>query len=390
MVNDHSNGASCYFKAGTVNPLTKATSTIKNAIAHNRRTTQAAHGARSNIDPSRSHFNYRLAGDESPNVIVQKVTAGMIEHKARTNAPHAIEVLISLPDNWEGDSQGVFVDSIPYLTGILGADNLLSADVHLDEPNPHMHVLFMPLEHCEKKGRLVWRSTINKRTRELYDGFFSEVGAKHGLEKPINLTAKMRSALALAVIDAMNRSGSGATKDAAWEAIKTAIKANPKPFAVLYGINLKAFTSSENHLGTLVMTDKPLGSFDAVETEEKTKLPSCVWSFESTALPIDLKTGEIKIDQTFFETDKNAAAKTLSVNQPARPIEVQQCYSKGKHNDDMVDTVRVRESEQPTEFYDLSIGEYIKPPLQPKLNNRAAVDAWVTVALNKRTNRLAK
>jgi hypothetical protein len=162
MVSNHDNGASCYFKAGTVNPLTKASSTIKNAIAHNRRTTQAAHGARSNIDSTRSHLNYSLAGDASPSVIVAKVTAGMVDHKARKNAPHAVEVLISLPDNWKGDTRAVFVDAIPYLMGILGADNLLSADVHLDEPNPHMHVLFMPLERCEKKGRLVWRSTLNK------------------------------------------------------------------------------------------------------------------------------------------------------------------------------------------------------------------------------------
>ena len=276
MANDHYNGASCYFKAGTVNPLTKASSTIKNAIAHNRRTIQTANGSRSNIDASRSHMNYCLAGDASPSAIVQKVTAGMVEHKARKNAPHAVEVLISLPDNWEGNVQALFVDAIPFLEGILGADNLLSADVHLDEPNPHMHVLFMPLERCEKKGRLVWRSTLNKRTRELYDGFFSEVGAKHGLDRPVNLTAHMRAALALAVIDTMIRSGSGATKDPAWEAIKTSIKANPKPYAVLYGINLITFMENKTPLGALAVSDKPLGSFESVETEPKVKLPSCV------------------------------------------------------------------------------------------------------------------
>jgi Plasmid recombination enzyme len=277
---DHDNGSSCYFRAGTVNPLTKSSSTIKNAIAHNRRTTQAAYGARSNIDATHSHMNYCLEGDASPSAIVAKVIGGMIEHKARKNAPHAVEVLISLPANWSGDAKAVFMDSIPYLKEKLGADNFLSADVHLDEANPHMHVLFMPLEHCEKKGRLVWRSTLNKRTRELYDGFFSEVGAKHGLDRPIKLTPQMRSVLALAVIDIMNRSGDPAIKSKGWDANKMSIKANPKPYAVLFGINLK----------TLFMSKNSLGSFEVVKSEAKTKLPTCVWSSESMTLPIDRKT----------------------------------------------------------------------------------------------------
>ena len=374
MVSNHDNGASCYFKAGTVNPLTKASSTIKNAVAHNRRTTQAAHGSRSNIDATRSHLNYCLAGDASPSAIVAKVTAGMVDNKARKNAPHAVEVLISLADNWKGDIWAVFVDAIAYLTGILGADNLLSADVHLDEPNPHMHVLFMPLEHCEKKGRLVWRSTLNKRTRELYDGFFSEVGAKHGLEKPINLTANMRAALAMAVIDTMIRSGSGAAKDPAWEAIKASIKANPKPYAVLYGINLKTFTESKNSLGTLTVSDKPLGSFETVVTKAKTKLPSCVWSSESTALPIDLKAGEFKPERPFFEANKNAAETS-----PSPKVLI--WASESKQMGDMVETTRVRDGEIETALFDELTGEYFKAPLKPTGNNRAAADTWVTTAL---------
>ena len=345
MANSHDNGASCYFKAGTVNPLTKATSTIKNAIAHNRRTTQAANGSRSNIDPSRSHLNYCLAGDASPSAIVSKVTAGMVEHKARKNAPHAVEVLISLPDNWGGDARAVFVDAIPYLTGILGADNLLSADVHLDEPNPHMHVLFMPLEHCKKKGRLVWRPTLGGRGRELYDGFFSEVGTKHGLERPVNLTANMRTALAMAVIDTMNRSGDGATNSKAWETIKTAIKANPKPFAVQLGINLKTFTESKNSLGTFEMLKNPLGSF-----EKKAKTLTLCRSFSSTAVPVKPKTGKLKVDRSFFETDKNTV-------ETAPSPEALATVSESKRDYGMVETIRVRDSEIDAALFDSETGE---------------------------------
>jgi hypothetical protein len=143
-----------------------------------------------------------------------------------------------------------------------------------------MHVLFMPLEHCEKKRRLVWRSTIDKRGRELYDGFFSTVGKRHGLDKPITLTSAAKAALALTLIDTLHRSGDGATSSRAWEAVKVAIKANPKPFAVQLGINLKAFVLCKN----------PLGSFEAASSTAISKLPHCVRSFQS----IDLETGELK------------------------------------------------------------------------------------------------
>ncbi len=370
MVNSHDNGASCYFNAGTVNPVRKKTSTIKHSLAHNRRTTQAAHGSRSNIDATRSNLNYCLAGDASPNAIAAKVMAGMVEHNARKNAPHAVEVLISLPNNWEGDTRAVFVDAIPYLEGILGAGNLLSADVHLDESNPHMHVLFMPLEHCEKKGRLVWRSTINKRTRELYDGFFTEVGAKHGLEKPIKLTANMRTALAMAVIDTMNRSGDGTINSRAWEAVKTAIKANPKPFAVQLGINLKTFTECQTPLGTFGVIKNPLGSF-----ESKAKTPTLCRSFESTVLPVDLETGELKAERAFFETDKTAT-------ETANDLKVSARVSASNQDLGMVETLRVRESENDPAYFNPETGEFMKPPQTTRLN-RAAADSWVAGALNQ-------
>jgi Plasmid recombination enzyme len=312
MNNDkHKDGVSGFFNVDTVSPFKKGskrgTSTIKNAIAHNRRTTQAAYGSRSNIDPSRSHLNYCLEADASPSAIVARVKSGMVEHKARKNAPHAIEALVSLPVNWKGDLRLLCVDTVAYLKKMLGAGNLLSADVHLDEPNRHMHVLFMPLEYCEKKGRLVWRSTINKRTREIYDGFFSEVGEKHGVRKPIQLSAKVRSMLAEAVIDAMNRSGDAAIRSCAWEAVKKSIKAAPQEFAGLLGINLDAFVEATNHLGSLAVADNHLGSSEAVGAELiQNSLPVYGVS-ESTALRIDKETGEIKTERPFIEVNESGS-----------------------------------------------------------------------------------
>jgi hypothetical protein len=379
MNNDkHKDGVSGFFNVDTVSPFKKGskrgTSTIKNAVAHNRRTTQAAYGSRSNIDPSRTHLNYCLEGDASPSAIVQKVTAGMVEHKARTNAPHAIEALVSLPANWKGDIRLLFIDTVAYLKKMLGAGNLLSADVHLDEPNRHMHVLFMPLEYCEKKGRLVWRSTINKRTREIYDGFFIEVGEKHGVRKPIQLSAKVRSMLAEAVIDAMNRSGDAAIRSCAWEAVKTSIKATPIPFAQLLGINLDAFIETKNYLGSLTVADKPLGSFEAVEAVPKQNSLPVYGVSESTALLIDKETGEIKSElskTSLFESNaKPDKTSRLKISQPITYTDEQE-------------TTRERDGEIDSRLFDLESGGVYRLVPKPKHNNRAAADVWVKGQLKR-------
>ena len=351
MNNDHSNVMSCRFNTDTVNPVKKASSTIKYSVAHNRRTTQAAYGSRSNIDPKRTHLNYCLEGDASPSAIVEKVQAGMIKHQARKNAPHAVESLLSLPVAWEGNLHVLCLDTVAYLKTKLGADNLLSADVHLDESNRHMHVLFIPLEYCEKKGRLVWRSTINKRTREIYDGFFSEVGVKHGLVRPFSLTAPMRVALAKAVIDTMIRSGDKAMQSIGWEAFKKSIHASPEPYAALYGIDLKAFTESQ----------KSLGSCATYDTDAITKLPSCVCSFESNASPIDLETGEIKLKRPFSNTFNSAPDDGATA----------------------VKITRVRESEFDSALFDPLTGEFHTKPSKQIPNNRAMADNWVKAALHK-------
>jgi Plasmid recombination enzyme len=385
MNNDkHKDGVSGFFNVDTVNPLKKTakkgSSTIKNAVAHNRRTTQAAYGSRSNIDPSRTHLNYCLEGDASPSAIVERVLAGMKEHKARINAPHAIEALVSLPANWTGDLRMLFIDTVAYLKKMLGVDNLLSADVHLDEPNRHMHVLFKPLEFCEKKGRLVWRSTINKRTREIYDGFFSEVGEKHGMRKPIQLSSKVRSMLAEAVIDAMNRSGDPAINSRTWEVVKKSIKAAPQEFAGLLGINLDAFIEATNHLGSLTVADNHLGSFEVEGTAQiQNSLPVYGVS-ESAALLIDKETGEIKpeLSKTSLLVNKAKPHKT-----PHSQIDdAHKCTQPNTYRD-LQETTREREGEIDSRLFDLESGGVYRLVPKPKRNNRAAADSWVKGQLKR-------
>jgi hypothetical protein len=169
----------------------------------------------------------------------------------------------------------------------------------------------------------------------------------------------------------MIKSGSGAIKDPAWEAIKASIKANPKPYAVLYGINLKTFTESKNSLATLTVSDKPLGSFEAVESELKTKLPSCVWSFESTALPVNLKTSELKAERSISETGKSTVETPPSPKASATVSASKQDYS-------VVETTRERDSEIDAALFDPETGEiykaHLKPSKQRIRNNRVAAD----------------
>jgi Plasmid recombination enzyme len=63
-----------------------------------------------------------------------------------------------------------------------GSCRVLSADVHLDEPAPHMHVLLLPLCDGHMQGSAVVGGP--SKLRATHAGFQADIGAKHGLAMP--------------------------------------------------------------------------------------------------------------------------------------------------------------------------------------------------------------
>ena len=79
---------------------------------------------------------------------------------------------------------GYFADALTWLRARHGADNVLSAAVHLDETTPHLVAYVVPLTH---DGRLSARDFLGgpKVLRAMQDSFYSACGQPYGLLRGI-------------------------------------------------------------------------------------------------------------------------------------------------------------------------------------------------------------
>ena len=74
-----------------------------------------------------------------------------------------------------------FEDAYKFLSDRYGAENVISATVHMDERTPHMHFNFVPVT---RDGRLSAKDVLTKT--QLIDqqtAFYEQVGVKYGLER---------------------------------------------------------------------------------------------------------------------------------------------------------------------------------------------------------------
>ena len=153
------------------------------ALRHNKRVFKGGK-CPLNIDRSRSHLNYALAGDAEPETIVShandQISRAGIE-KLRKNGVIAIELLFSLPPNrHDQDTSDYFLDCFEWVKGEFHCE-VLSFDVHLDESAPHAHALVLPLIEGKMCG-----SQLMGGKGELYarnDRFHKAVASKYGLSK---------------------------------------------------------------------------------------------------------------------------------------------------------------------------------------------------------------
>ncbi len=153
------------------------------------------HKRKTKISTTNHDINYDLSGQ---NQSLIKPSAGSflksceerIEKagvkKVRSNSVVACEALVTAsPDFFkEKDTKimnAYFKRSLWFLQDFYGKENIISADVHLDESTPHMHVVFTPIT---VDNRLSARDLISKsQLQKLQDEFYRDVTYDFGLER---------------------------------------------------------------------------------------------------------------------------------------------------------------------------------------------------------------
>lgn len=195
----------------TVAPLIAMKSTKCESLeAVGKELDRRAHTYANDVDQSGRHVGYLCrAGDESPVPLEQAIERRMGElntkRKIRDNQVRAMGFIVStneaLPDE---ETAKEFLDrSVQWFGARYGYENLLAAQIHLDEGTPHAHIWIAPVIHGEdgydrlcakelfapdkrrKNAEGKWEVTAQGTMSRLQEDFWEQVARPYGYERPL-------------------------------------------------------------------------------------------------------------------------------------------------------------------------------------------------------------
>ena len=195
----------------TVAPLiAMKSSQVKSFDAVGRELDRRAHTYANDVDQSGRHIGYRCrAEDERPVPLEKAVERRMGElktkRKVRENQVRAMGFIVSSNDALDEKTAREFLDrSINWFGARYGYENLLSAQIHLDEGTPHAHIWIAPVIHDAETGfdRLCakelfapdkrrknaegkWEVTAQGTMSRLQEDFWEQVAKPYGYERPL-------------------------------------------------------------------------------------------------------------------------------------------------------------------------------------------------------------
>lgn len=336
---------------------------IKAAAKHNLREIVAELGLNKggHIDPARIKQNIILCGGSTA-ADVEKEAKFLMENaeirKLRKDAVIGLEIVFSLPEKTTIQPTTFFEEATSWAQSYLRAP-IVSAVIHYDEAAPHCHVLILPLIN----GRMVG-SDLHGGKAKLYamqSDFHAKVCAKHGLARQAPTKRHSASIRRESIQAAFNilEANSGLQS----EIVRVLVEAhfnNPEPLMQVLGLEMpkptikgtfvsvmtkpckpeklsKSFIN-QNHIG--FANEKPIG-FRSEDAPERKQTLSCV-GFAEVAMPIHVRINE--------HTTQNEG-----------------------------DFLRERENEQATKYWDETIGDFIKPPINAR--SKTAIEKSVNASL---------
>lgn len=195
----------------TVAPLIAMKSTKCESLeAVGKELDRRAHTYANDVDQSGRHVGYLCrAGDESPVPLEQAIERRMGElntkRKIRDNQVRAMGFIVSTNEALSDEETAKeFLDkSVQWFGARYGYENLLAAQIHLDEGTPHVHIWIAPVIHGEdgydrlcakelfapdkrrKNAEGKWEVTAQGTMSRLQEDFWEQVAKPYGYERPM-------------------------------------------------------------------------------------------------------------------------------------------------------------------------------------------------------------
>ena len=122
---------------------------ISGIEAHNERTKEK-YESNPDIDPTRSHLNFHLIKPQRKYRAESEKQIAEAGCRTRSDSVRVVEALITAtPEFFKGKKRSelkeFFGEALEFIKQNQAPETIISAVVHLDEKNPHMHLCFVPL-----------------------------------------------------------------------------------------------------------------------------------------------------------------------------------------------------------------------------------------------------
>lgn len=195
----------------TVAPLIAMKSTKCDSLeAVGKELDRRAHTYANDVDQSGRHIGYCCRADDAHPLPLDKAVERRMgelntKRKIRDNAVRAMGFIVSSNDALDEKSAREFLDrSINWFGARYGYENLLAAQIHLDEGTPHAHIWVAPVIHDRETGldRLCakelfapdkrrknaegkWEVTAQGTMSRLQEDFWEQVAKPYGYERPL-------------------------------------------------------------------------------------------------------------------------------------------------------------------------------------------------------------
>ena len=125
-------------------------------------------GKKSNIDADKTYQNYNLAAEDQPlpqfDFLLQRISE--VKVQKRKDVIVMCDWAIIAPKTLaEHEYATFFLETYKFMSGRYGKENVISAYVHMDETQQHMHFSFIPITKDKKKDRykVCAKEVITKR-----------------------------------------------------------------------------------------------------------------------------------------------------------------------------------------------------------------------------------
>ena len=122
---------------------------ISGIEAHNERTKEK-YASNPDVDHTRTHLNFHLIKPERKYRAESEKQIAEAGCRTRSDSVRVVEALITAtPEFFKGKKRAeikeFFSEALEFIKQNQAPETIISAVVHLDEKNPHMHLCFVPL-----------------------------------------------------------------------------------------------------------------------------------------------------------------------------------------------------------------------------------------------------